>query len=219
MYSGIKMLSDHELWILLKEQDADAWSFIWEYAVLAETNSFRNSQKVGKWNIDKYELFGMLYEEMIHKDKINLYRDDGGSVLGWFRTYIRGYINRMNPSKTKEILLGAGGISDEANSDDMSFEEKISIQMSDSSFSTSSPKEDPSQKKREEWEIVQKCFGDLWKKNPMRAYVHLLKLRMNLSSTEIKVMLGISSEANVDQMFSRAVKDMKELKVKYESNK
>ena len=43
----------------------------------------------------------------------------------------------------------------------------------------------------------------------MRAYVHLLKLRMNLSSTEIKDMLGVSTEANVDQTFSRALKDMR----------
>ncbi len=39
---------------------------------------------------------------------------------------------------------------------------------------------------------------------------------MNLSSTEIKGMLGVSSEANVDQLFSRALKDMRELKVQHE---
>ena len=50
----------------------------------------------------------------------------------------------------------------------------------------------------------------------MRAYVHWLKLRMNLSSTEIKSMLGMSSEANVDQTFSRAVKDMRNLKVQHD---
>ena len=73
-------------------------------------------------------------------------------------------------------------------------------------------------RRKEEWELVQKCFGDLWKKNPMRAYVHLLKLRMNLSSTEIKRMLGVSSEANVDQLFSRALKDMQKLKVQHEED-
>ena len=64
--------------------------------------------------------------------------------------------------------------------------------------------------------LVQKGFADLYRKNPMRAYVHWLKLRMNLSSTEIKSMLGMSSEANVDQTFSRAVKDMRNLKVQHE---
>ena len=46
--------------------------------------------------------------------------------------------------------------------------------------------------------------------------MHLLKLRMNLSSTEIKSMLGMTSEANVDQAFSRALKDMQKLKVEHE---
>ena len=64
--------------------------------------------------------------------------------------------------------------------------------------------------------MVQRCFGELWRKSPLKAYVHLLKLRLNLSSRQIKDMLRISSEANVDQLFSRAVKDMRELKVQYE---
>ena len=64
--------------------------------------------------------------------------------------------------------------------------------------------------------MVQTCFGEMWSENPMKAYVHLLKLRMNLSSTDIMRMLGISSAANVDQIFSRAVKDMGRKKVEHE---
>ena len=66
--------------------------------------------------------------------------------------------------------------------------------------------------RREKWDLVQECFGTLWKKDPLKAYVHLLKLRMNLSSAEIQGMLGISSAANVDQMFARAVKEMRKAK-------
>jgi hypothetical protein len=90
--------------------------------------------------------------------------------------------------------------------------------VSESQVSKSLTAEDTFIQRREEWETVQKCFGDLWRKNPIRAYVHLLKLRMSLSSSEIKSMFGVSSEANVDQIFSRAVKDMQELKVKYEKS-
>jgi hypothetical protein len=49
----------------------------------------------------------------------------------------------------------------------------------------------------------------------MQAYVMLLKLRFHMSSLEIKERLGVSSAANVDQMFARAIRRMKEEKVKY----
>jgi hypothetical protein len=76
--------------------------------------------------------------------------------------------------------------------------------------------EDPARSRKEQWDLVQQCFGEMWRENPMRAYVHLLKLRMNLSSSEIKEMLGVTSTANVDQIFARAVKEMGRRKVEHE---
>ena len=62
---------------------------------------------------------------------------------------------------------------------------------------------------REDWEIVQRCFSRLWAENPLRAYVHLLKLRDGMSSAEIRSLLNVSSTAHVDQLFARALKDMR----------
>lgn len=214
---NLSVLGDHEIWILLKEQDAEAWKLVWEKAVLAEARAFRNSQVVAKWGIDEEELMGQLYEVMIAQGKIELYRDDGGSIFGWMRTYVNGFIRKSNPDKLRDVPVGAGALRDDDDSF-KGFEEKISVGVSEPCSSNSFSSEDIFIERREEWERVQKCFGDLWLKNPVRAYVHLLKLRMNLSSSEIKSMFGISSEANVDQMFSRAIKDMQELKVKYEKS-
>ncbi len=44
----------------------------------------------------------------------------------------------------------------------------------------------------------------------MQAYVLLLKTRFHMSSMEIKERFGLSSAANVDQLFSRAVRSMRE---------
>ena len=170
-----------------------------------------------RWGMTPEELMSMLYVEMVGARKLDLYRDDGGSLWGWMRTYVRGYIRRSNPAENREISLetaGSEGLGEDAGGP--TFEEKVSKLVSDAKGRDALPDEDPVVRRREEWELVQKCFGDLWSKNPLRAYVHLLKLRMNLSSTEIKSMLGISSEANVDQLFSRAVKDMRELKVEHD---
>lgn len=207
--------SEHEIYELLKLQDAEAWRLAWENAVLPEARSLRSGQMARRFGITAEEMMSLLYVEMIGGGKINLFRDDGGSLWGWMRTYVRGYVHQADPAKKREVSLEGVDFGDESDGGS-NFEDKVSKMVSDSRGRDASPFEDPAMRRKEEWELVQKCFGDLWKKNPMRAYVHLLKLRMNLSSTEIKCMLGVSSEANVDQLFSRALKDMRELKVKHE---
>ena len=212
---SIEEASEHEIYELLKLQDAEAWRLAWEKAVLPEARSLRSGQMARRFGITAEEMMSLLYVEMIGGGKINLFRDDGGSLWGWMRTYVRGYVHQADPAKKREISLEGADFGDESDGG-ASFEDKVSKMVSDSRGREASPLEDPAMRRKEEWELVQKCFGDLWKKNPMRAYVHLLKLRMNLSSTEIKGMLGVSSEANVDQLFSRALKDMRELKVQHE---
>ena len=214
MMIDLDQLNDHDIWELLKLQDAAAWKLAWERAVLPEAQSLRSGRKAREWGITPEEMMSMLYVEMVGAHKLDLYRDDGGSLWGWMRTYVRGYVHRASPDERLVSIDGIGRNGDEE--DGRSYEEKISKQVSDSRGRESSPDEDPAVRRREEWDLVQKCFGDLWKQNPMRAYVHLLKLRMNLSSTEIKSMLGMTSEANVDQAFSRALKDMRKLKVEHE---
>ena len=215
MANELETASDHQVWELLKLQDAEAWKLVWVRAVLPEAQSFRSGRKAQEWGITAEEMMSLLYVEMIGGHKIDLYRDDGGSLWGWLRTYVRGYIHRSRPDERLVSIEGAGAEGSE-DDDGRSFEEKVSKQVSDSRGRESLPDEDPVVRRREEWALVQKCFGDLWKKNPIRAYVHLLKLRMNLSSTEIKSMLGMTSEANVDQAFLRAIKDMRKLKVEHE---
>ena len=207
--------NEHEIYELLKLQDADAWRLVWEKAVLPEAKSLRSGQMARRFGITAEEMMSLLYVEMIGARKIELFRDDGGSLWGWLRTYVRGYIHQADPAKKREVSLEGIDFGEESDGGTR-FEEKVAKMVSDSRGREASPSEDPAMRRKEEWELVQKCFGDLWKKNPMRAYVHLLKLRMNLSSTEIKCMLGVSSEANVDQLFSRALKDMRELKVQHE---
>lgn len=188
-------LSDHEIFGLLKEQDADAWALAYEKSVLSEARSLRSGRMAREAGITPEELMSMLYEEMIGRGKINLYRDDGGSVFSWLRTYVRGYVYHSVVKRHEEISTDS--VSDEGD--------EFTI-----------PVEDPARDRKDQWDMVQTCFGEMWAENPMKAYVHLLKLRMNLSSTDIMRMLGISSSANVDQIFSRAVKDMGRKKVEHE---
>ena len=183
----LSRLTDHEIFGLLKEQDAEAWRLVFERSVLTEARSLRSARMAREAGITPEELMSMLYEEMIGRGKISLYRDNGSSVFSWLRTYVRGFVYHSVVKRHEEISID--GVSDE--------ESEFTI-----------PIEDREKDRKEQWEMVQDCFGEMWEENPMRAYVHLLKLRMNLSSAEIMNLLGISSTANVDQIFARAVKDM-----------
>jgi hypothetical protein len=192
---SIEELSDHEIFGLLKEQDAEAWQLVYTKSVLAEARSLRSSRMAWEAGVTPEELLGTLYEEMIARGKIELYRDDGSSIFSWLRMYVRGYVYRSVVKRHPEISLD--GVSDDG----------VEITV---------PVEDTAKERKDDWDLVQECFAEMWSENPMRAYVHLLKLRMNMSSAEIMKMLGISSTANVDQIFARAVKDMGRKKVEHE---
>jgi hypothetical protein len=191
----IEELTHHEVFVLLKEQDADAWRLVYEKSVLTEACSLRSSRMAREAGITPEELMGMLYEEMIGQGKIGLYRDDGANIFSWLRTYVRGYVYHSVVKRHPEISIE--GMSEEGSGFTIAIE-------------------DPARSRKEQWDLVQQCFGEMWRENPMRAYVHLLKLRMNLSSSEIKEMLGVTSTANVDQIFARAVKEMGRRKVEHE---
>ena len=62
----------------------------------------------------------------------------------------------------------------------------------------------------EVWGMTHWCFRKLWNEDPERCYIHVLKTRFFLSSEEIRDFLDVSSAANVDQIFSRSVKFMRE---------
>ena len=177
-------VADHELFQLLLNQDANAWRLVWERVILVECAVHRNAELVRKWGIAPEEIMSVLYSEMIGLGKLTRYHDDGGSLVGWLRKYVRGYIYRSNP-------------------------ENSHIELSDSVPDTAVANEGDVTETREDWEIVQRCFSRLWAENPLRAYVHLLKLRDGMSSAEIRSLLNVSSTAHVDQLFARALKDMR----------
>ena len=177
-------LSDHELFLALKCQDSEAWRYVWDHVVLVECKVRGNAEMIRKWGVTPEEVMSVLYSEMIGHDKISGYRDDGGNLVGWLRKYVRGYIYRSNP-------------------------ENPHIELSDSVPDTAVAHEGDVTETREDWEIVQRCFSRLWADNPLRAYVHLLKLRDGMSSAEIRSLLNVSSTAHVDQMFARALRDMR----------
>ena len=220
MMPDCELLSDRELWELLKEQKPFAWKYVLTVVKEQEEKSLVNSRKRESWGVDLYELLGKLYEDMICNRKLWNYKganeDTPGSLIGWMRSYLRGYLTRLNPDYRNKSMDFDGEVKGKDGEKILSVGDQYAKEMSDGTNLFAYKDEDLEVLKHERLEIAQKCFADLWRENSAQAYVMLLKTRFQMSSLEIKDRLGISSAANVDQMFSRAVKKMKELKVKYD---
>ena len=169
---------------LLKMGDASMWARVRERSVRVEMNRFRHSCMVRKWHITEDELVSMLFEDMVGRGKLAFYRGEG-DLYGWLGKYVVGYIHRTNPARRREIPVGR-----------MSAE---LVGLCGESLLN-----------RDRRRFVERCFGSLWRKSPLRAYVHYLKLGEGLSSREIRDMLALSSDANVDQMYSRFKREFRE---------
>lgn len=190
-------MTDSEWFDLVREGGDAGWKLVWERVVEPESNSSRSSGMMRRYSITAGDLMGRLYEDMIGRGKINLFRGEG-SFEGWLRRYVRGYILNANPNPHGEISIEG------AHSDSEGEGEAMSL-----------PKEDREMLRNEVWRFTHWIFRKLWNRDPARCYVHVLKTRFFLSSEEIRDFLDISSAANVDQMYSRSVKFMRDTWVKH----
>ena len=194
-------MTDHEWYELVKAGEDAGWKLIWEKVVEPESTSQRSAELMKRYSITAGDLMGMLYEDMLGRRKIDLYRDDGGSLQGWIRTYVRGYILGADPNRHGEISIEGAYQGEDGESEALSL-----------------PKHDHEVVRREVWQMTLWCFRELWNEDPERCYIHLLKTRFFLSSEEVRDFLDVSSSANVDQIFSRSIKFMRQRYVYHDTH-
>ena len=194
-------MTDHEWYELVKAGEDAGWKLVWEKVVEPESTSQRSAELMKRYSITAGDLMGMLYEDMLGRRKIDLYRDDGGSLQGWLRTYVRGYILGADPNQHGEISIEGAYQGEDGESEALSL-----------------PKHDHEVVRREVWQMTLWCFRELWNEDPERCYIHLLKTRFFLSSEEVRDFLDVSSAANVDQIFSRSIKFMRQRYVYHDTH-
>lgn len=186
-------MTDREWHRLVKAGEDAGWKLVWERVIAPEAKSLRSAELMKKYSITDGDLNGMLYEEMIGRGKIDLYRGEG-SFEGWLRRYVRGFILHANPNPHGEMSIE--NANPDADGDGIALEVPV-----DATWNLL---------QNETWRMTHWCFRKLWNEDPERCYIHLLKTRFHLSSEEIKEFLDVSSAANVDQIFSRSVKFMRQ---------
>ena len=183
-------LPDAQLVQLLKDADNDAWVYIFVKVVLvvvrgSTKNGVSYRSILGDKFLEEKDVWSDLYIEMIERNKLDLYRY-GCPLVYWMRIY------------AEKILL--------------EYCKKISSHVSDECLKNVFVSRTEIQ---ETAEVNKASFAELWRENPMRAYVFLLKSQGYYSSEEIRDYLGLSSSNNVDQFYARAKKDMGELIIKF----
>ena len=186
-------MTDNEWYESVKAGRDEGWKRVWEEVVEPEAKSMRSSGMMHDYSLDPGDLMGWLYEDMIGRDKLALYRGEG-SFAGWLRTYVRGYIRAADPNRHGELSIEGAHPDGEGESEALAL-----------------PQDDHETLRTEAWRMTLWCFRKLWNEDPVRCYVHVLKTRYFLSSEEIREILDLSSAANVDQIFSRSVKFLRNL--------
>ena len=186
-------MTDGEWYNLVKDEKDEGWKLVWERVVDPESKSMRSAELMRRYSLTAGDLMGMLYEEMIGRRKIDLYRGEG-SFEGWLRRYVRGFILNADPNPHGEISIeGAHPDADDG---------RAVMEIPDDNKMASI--------RSEVWGMTHWCLRKLWNEDPERSYIHVLKTRFFLSSEEIRDFLDVSSAANVDQIFSRSVKFMRD---------
>jgi len=175
-------LGDQAVVQLLKDGNDDAW----RYVLLRAVSPVLKSPQIGRIAYDRHlsdiDILGMVFEYLIAKRAIDKF-EFRCPLVYWIRFWVSKSVMeycRKNPNP----------VSDEAY---------LAV------LSDKAAKEYD----REGFEIAEVCFKRLWKENRLRACVHYLKVFGEMSSREIMKLLHLSSEANVNQLVSRACKDMR----------
>lgn len=194
-------MTDREWWQFVKDGKDEGWKPIWERVVEPESRSLRSAELMKRYSLTAGDLMGMLFDEMIGRGKIDLYRGEG-SFEGWLKRYVRGFVLAADPAKHGEISLENAHPDAEDGATEMAIPVAAGKDIA----------------RHEVWAMTHWCFRDLWNEDPERAYVHLLKTRFHFSSEEVKDFLDVSSVANVDQIFSRNVKFMRKAWLKHDAN-
>ena len=183
-------MTPNEIYEAVKVGGDAGWKLVWENVIVPEVKSLRSADLARKYCITDGDLMGMLYEDMIGNRKIEQFRNDGGSLWGWMRQYVRGYVTRANPNPHGEFSLEGTA------------EEIVGVLLE-----RRAPRLFHNARSRalQGHDLFRPCHNVLF-----------LKTRMHLSSAEVAEMLDLT-EANVDQIFSRSVKQMRENWVKHEN--
>ena len=175
-------LDSHELVDLLWKGNDDVWRYVYARAVLPLVKRASLGRIMQDRNRSDIDICGAVFDYLVGQKKLELYNHKC-PVIYWIRFWVTkdilGYC-RKNDNPVSDEVREDVLRSDETPFDGLAFKEELNF-----------------------------CYMKLLRENRNEARVLYLRAVEGRSSQEVVKLLGISSQANVDQMFSRARKKMR----------
>lgn len=175
-------VDSHDMVVLLKDGNDDAWRYVLLRAVVPVLHRPMLARIKTDRQLSDLDVLGMLFEQLIQKKDIDNYAHKC-PVIYWIRPYVFKVV--------------------------MEYCKKNDVPVSDEDFFNVLKDETAPIPNTEMLEEARMCFNRLWKEDRLKARVHYLKTVSEMSSCDIMRILHISSEANVNQLYSRACKLMR----------
>ena len=191
LISRFKEYTNEAIVTMLWNGDDDAWEYVYLRAVIPVLKSpeIFSIMMDRRDSISSKDVWAMVFHKMLAEKKLSLY-DYRCPVVYWMRDYVFGEVQH--------------------------FCKKNPWPVSDEPYLRTLNNTEAPESYNEEFSDAEKCFVKLWRTNPMRAYVHLLRIQEKMSSKDIKKLLNISSDQNVNKYFERACEDMRMFRDKLE---
>lgn len=189
----IGQLSSEVIVQKLWQGDEDAWGYIYLNSILPVVRGKFFFQILVDRKLTHFDVYAMVFEMMLAQKKLANYR-----FICPIKFWMRYYVTRAIIDYCKKNGIPVS-------------ERKETVVQYDKEAQPAIIKDDLA--------MAQHCFAQMWKNNPMRAYVHLLKTKHDWSAKQIKDLLHISSENNVAKIAERAMSDMRELRLQLSGEK
>jgi hypothetical protein len=190
LVEDMSALPDRELANELWAGNDRAWEYVFLRSVIPVLKQPKFFNIMHDRGLSSRDVYAMVYENLVYRKKLALF-EFRCPVIFWIRRYV-----------IKEIL---------------NYCQKNPWPVSDEEYKLGLNKKAAPEVSREEVELAQECFAKLWRQNPMRAYVHLLKVKNEMSAKDIMSLLNVSSESNVNKIFERAIDDIRTFRQELES--
>lgn len=182
----MEKLEAAEIVRLLEAGDDDAWRYVYARAVIPLLRRSSFGSMVRDRQRSDLDVCGAVYDYLIAQGKLKQYRGDNDCpVVMWIRYWV-----------AKDIL---------------GYCKKNDNPVSDEGLENVLQDEDDRISRMAMREELNNGYRKLWREDRLKARVLYLKLVEERTSLEIVQILGITSESNVDQLFSRARRRMREL--------
>ena len=196
LVAKMNAMDDRDIIALLNDGDDDAWHYVELRAIFPMLKSPRLGRIALDRGLPPEEVSSAVFDLLFTPDKKrNSRRIDLFEFRCPFVYWVRNWVSK--------VILGYVE----------KFDNPVSQEVVENVLKDKAAKEYD----REGFEIARKCFKRLWKENRLRASVHYLKVISEMTSREVMKLLHLSSEANVNQIFSRACKDMRRFREELET--